>query len=126
IPMLEIHSTAEQIKPTVGRVIPDPDALPPVARRATRSLREHTRHEFRLGGSLNPLGENAAVFRGFDYIDRASWWQTFFYRFVDPENRRHENVNYSGRFQTATATVLPSTWVIYHAPARIAGAATAN
>ena len=66
------------------------------------------------------------MFRGFEFQDRASWWQTFFYRFVDPDQRRHENVNYHRRLRSATATILPTAWVIYHAPAQADGTATAN
>ncbi len=124
--VLDVYSAAKQIQPMVQRVVPDPSDLPPIAQAAIRRLHEHTRYEFRHGGPQHPLGENPAVFRGFEFIDRASWWQTFFYRFVDPEARRHENVNYSRRFQTAKATVLPSTFVIYHAPAGAGETATAH
>lgn len=68
--------------------------------------------------SADGLWDNPAVFRGYRATDRWGFWQTFFYRFVDPTRRTGENLNYAERIQGARAVVLESTWVVLLAPAR--------
>jgi hypothetical protein len=66
--------------------------------------------EFYRKGSNNPL------LRAYRLDDWSDWWPVFFYRFVDPEKRMHENLNYAERIRTARAEVLDCGWVVYHCP----------
>jgi hypothetical protein len=66
--------------------------------------------------SVEKLGN--PMFRGYMLPDYLICWQTFFYRFVNPEARTGQNVNYAARIRDANAVVLPGEWVIYHCPAR--------
>jgi hypothetical protein len=77
---------------------------------------------WRLAGPDNPIGENAAVFKGLDHPDYSYWWKNFFYRFVDPHLRRGDSVNYRRRMSNATVTILPSMWMIYRSPGPLADA----
>ena len=60
--------------------------------------------------ALNPL------LRAYQLRDWSDWWPLFFYRFVDPEKRMGENLNYAQRIRTARAEVLDCAWVLYHCP----------
>jgi len=62
------------------------------------------------------------VFKGYVLPDHSAWWQIFYYRFVSPEARAGEHLNYRARIQDAHAVVLPSEWVFYFCPARKGGA----
>jgi hypothetical protein len=111
---LSLAGIADYQRDHVARVWPDLANLPDFARDAFQLQRDYTR--YRLRTTENPIGENPAVFRGFEYRDYASWWQTFFYRFVDPASRSHENVNYARRMRNAHLEVLPSMWCVYFSP----------
>jgi hypothetical protein len=62
-------------------------------------------------------GTNNPVLRGYEMPDFSYWWPTFFYRFVEPEHRMGEHLNYGGRIRSARAEVLPTQWVFFHCPA---------
>ena len=64
----------------------------------------------------NPVNENPAMFRGFAMPDYSWWWQIFFYRFADVEQRTGDHLNYLSRLKTAHAVVLPGTYVVYFSP----------
>src|SRR5205085_11278764 len=77
-------------------------------------------------GSIdNPVFENPAVFRGFPMPDYSWWWQVFFYRFADFQQRSGDNLNYLPRLRNARAVVLPSTFVVYFSPGTGTPSATA-
>jgi hypothetical protein len=63
----------------------------------------------------------------FGYQVRAyrDWWPIFFYRFVNPDARRGENLNYRARIKEADAYVIPKLeWVLYDCPARAGASAS--
>ncbi|MBX3471777.1 MAG: hypothetical protein KF878_33390 [Planctomycetes bacterium] len=62
--------------------------------------------------------QNPAMYRGHEATSRRRAWQVFCYRFVDPDRRSDAHANYARRLREARATVLPSGWVVYQAPAR--------
>lgn len=62
--------------------------------------------------------DNPAMFRGHEAADKWSFWQVFFYRFVDPASRSGMNLNYADRIRGARAIVLDSTWVVFRVPPR--------
>ena len=54
---------------------------------------------------------------GFTLSTYAEWWQTFFYRFVNPEQRSGELVNYDDRIRNAEAILVSNgECVVYHSP----------
>ena len=63
-------------------------------------------------------GMGNPMFRGFPTPDYLTCWQTFYYRFVDPEARTGPGLNYADRIRDAEAAVLPLGWVLYRCPAR--------
>ncbi|NIR28432.1 MAG: glycosyltransferase family 39 protein [Gammaproteobacteria bacterium] len=57
------------------------------------------------------------MFRGYEIGAELTWWQVFFYRFVDPEGRGGKSVNYARRMRNATVYVPPrSRWMVYQSP----------
>src|SRR5262249_49658317 len=58
--------------------------------------------------------ENPAIFRGYHVTDWTRFWPVFFYRFVDPERRSGQQLNYASRIRLGKAVVLSSFWVIYY------------
>ncbi|HEX8524630.1 MAG TPA: glycosyltransferase family 39 protein [Tepidisphaeraceae bacterium] len=71
-------------------------------------------------------GTNNPVLRGYEMRDFSYWWQVFFYRFVEPEKRMGERLNYAQRIRSAKAEVLPTQWVFYRCPARAAAEVSAE
>lgn len=122
---ISIAGVASYVAPRVATVQPAGNGLPDWAHNLTSFQARYTREL--LNGREHPFGENPAVFRGVSMRDHTSWWQNFFFRFVDVESRSHENANYANRLRSATATVLPSMWVIYHSPSgNVASVASIN
>ena len=104
---------ARKIAPTVSSTIPDTKPLPPFAESIFPVQAEKTEkwnHSFDFN-YMNP-----AMFRGYNFPDQFTMWQTFFYRFVDPEKRLGANRNYTDRMKRAEARVLPTMWTIYTSP----------
>jgi hypothetical protein len=66
--------------------------------------------------SVEKLGN--PMFKDCSLPDYLTCWQTFYYRFVNPEERTGQNVNYADRIREARANVLPGEWVFYHCPPR--------
>ena len=105
--------TQEDLQGKVASIEPPMDEMPawcaPLLEAARTSSRERiaTRSDTR---------ENPAVFRGFTLNNFADWWPIFFYRFVGPEERLGDGLNYAARIRSCRATVLRKTWVIYDCP----------
>lgn len=62
--------------------------------------------------------EGNPMFKGFALPDHNSWWQIYYYRFVNPGARTGEDLNYATRIHYAHVLVLPGEWVVYHCPRR--------
>ena len=75
-----------------------------------RQMTRRSVDDFHRKGANNPL------LRAYRLNDWSDWWPLFFYRFVDPEKRMGENLNYAQRIRTARAEVLDCAWVLYHCP----------
>jgi hypothetical protein len=60
--------------------------------------------------------EGTPMFKGFRLSDHGAYWQYFYYRFVHPEGRTGEQLNYANRIKGAHATVLPAGWVFFRCP----------
>jgi hypothetical protein len=58
------------------------------------------------------------TFKGYQLPNSHFWWQIYYYRFVDPESRTGNQLNYADRVRDAEAHVLPREWVLYRCPAR--------
>jgi hypothetical protein len=54
--------------------------------------------------------------RGFHLRECSDWWTSFFYRFVNPERRMREQLNYADRIKSARTEVRPTAWAIYFCP----------
>jgi hypothetical protein len=44
------------------------------------------------------------------------FWPAFFYRFVGPEGRTGANLNYAERMRSASAQILPSSFIVLSCP----------
>lgn len=100
----------------VAEVRPPPEPLPPELAACADALAARQREKTRERGELRKRLESHPVFSGYDLPDHASWWPVFFYRFVGPEGRSGDNLNYAGRIRGSTARVLPAEWVLYRCP----------
>ena len=98
----------------VAAVEPREQPLPPWA----AELAEGRRAAARAGeGRGDFVRQNPAVFGAYPARTWAEFWPAFFYRFVDPDARSGERVNYAARVHEGRATILDSTWVVIECPA---------
>jgi hypothetical protein len=104
----------EDLQGRVAEVSPALEPAPASVRLLLRAQRRQT--EVSVRDSVVRLGN--PMFKGYPLPDYLTCWQTFYYRFVNPESRMGEHLNYGDRIRNAHATVLPSEWVLYHCPAR--------
>lgn len=73
-------------------------------RKKYRNLKARSRAKYLIGS-------------GFTLSTYAEWWQTFFYRFVNPEQRSGQLVNYDERIRNAQAILISNgECVVYHSP----------
>jgi hypothetical protein len=91
----------------------DPDISPKLTNAVELAQKEKTAEAI---DSFMRLGCNTPVLRGFKLRDWADWWPVFFYRFVDPQSRMGDRLNYASRIKSARAEVLPNAWVFYYCP----------
>jgi hypothetical protein len=63
------------------------------------------------------------MFKGDLLPDYLTFWQTFYYRFVNPAERTGPWLNYADRVREGHAAVLPLGWVLHRCPARPPGQA---
>jgi hypothetical protein len=96
--------------------IPIPDYLMPLVERQPAQTASYLKHK------SNPVRGAPAIFRGYELKDWTEWWPVYFYRFVSPEARMGENLNYADRAQSATVTILPVGWRVYEMPGATADA----
>jgi hypothetical protein len=111
----ELHAmlVRDALASRVQRVLPEPPRGPEWLGRAADALA----HLPRIGpGYRDYARDNPALFRGSPPLTAAEFWPEFFYRFVDPDGRSGDRVNYAGRMRAADALVLPSRWVVVHCP----------
>jgi len=96
-------------------VFPPMDSpIPPFARRALKDQRLKTKQFWKV--DYDAARENPAIFRGYELRDFTDWWPIFFYRFVHPEERMREKLNYHDRVNRGRARVFSSGWVVYISP----------
>jgi hypothetical protein len=86
---------------------------PPLAAVAATYLRERVRRQL---DAFRRRGCNTPLLRGYELRTWADWWPLFFYRFVGPEARMGNKLNYADRIKSARAEILPTAWVFYHCP----------
>jgi hypothetical protein len=103
----------------VARVLPPAEDLPPELAGCMPGLAERQREKIRRRGELRKRLESHPVFNGYSLPDHASWWPVFFYRFVGPEGRSGDHLNYAGRVRGADAVLLPLEWTLYRCPAGV-------
>lgn len=78
-----------------------------------RRLMESGRRAIELDAAKIP------VLRGRSIRTVEDWWTSFFYRFVDPESRRGDRLNFHSRFPRARVTLLPPAFVVYDSPSPV-------
>ncbi len=99
----------------VAEVLPPVQPPPPFAAAAFRGHERALQARFDLYNQFaqreNPL------FRDVMFIGTSfDFWNTFFYRFVDPVQRR-DNPNYLDRIRNSTLTTLDGTsWAVFYSP----------
>ncbi len=101
--------------PAVAVVLPAPTPPPPFARSA---FEEHEREmQEKLERRNRFVQRRIPVFRDVMFVGSVyDWWNTFFYRFVDPVSR-HRNPNFGDRIRNATLTILDgANWAVFHSP----------
>lgn len=110
-----VQVVSDEIGQTTGRVRHWPEPL-----ELTEGLKAALP---RVQSSYHAFGDDQAkifgerlLFRGFTIRSHSEWWQTFFYRFVDPASRMGENLNFASRIRDAEAVIIThAACVVYHA-----------
>jgi hypothetical protein len=105
----------------VTRVLPPAEDLPPELAACMPALAARQREKTRQRGELRKRLESHPVFNGYELPDHASWWPVFFYRFIGPEGRSGERLNYGQRVRGAEALLLPLEWTLYRCPGPFRG-----
>ncbi len=100
----------------VRAVEPGLDLVPPWVDAVADGLRQESEGSGR--GTFDYTMDNPAMFPAHRWGSLVEFWTEFFYRFVGPEGRSGSNVNYAGRIREGRALLLPSTWIVFHCPAR--------
>ena len=120
LPALHAAMTRAEVAPLVRELEPEPSSLPAWTAPVVADLLRETARPGH--GYFNYAGDNPALFAGHPPLSIDEFWPVFFYRFVRPEERSGARLNYAGRMREASATLLPSTWVVLRCPARGASA----
>jgi hypothetical protein len=103
----------EDLSGKVAEVVPPLDDIPAWAAAAAAMQRRTLPGRTATNSSVEDC---PAIFQGIALPDYSYWWPIFFYRFVGPEARLGEHLNYARRVRRARALVLDSSWVVYDCP----------
>jgi hypothetical protein len=113
---LSSYALRKEIPARTGGAVVAPsssDDVPPFADRIADYQRRQTARSLQ---TFKARGANNPMLRCYTLRDWADWWPLFFYRFVAPERRMHERLNYADRLRTATADVRDTSWVLFTCP----------
>ncbi len=111
VPKLRTQLTRDEVAEQVAQLQPQVEP-PPFA----TQLRQWQRDEDRQWMEIMLQVEGNPIFHGWQLHNFNDWWPIFFYRFVDPQSRMHDKLNYAGRIRSARAVVLSFGPVVYHCP----------
>lgn len=103
----ELAGRVASLEPPVEDGLPDWTACVLEAQRTRRTDADY---------GVDFASQNPAMFRGSPARDFVGFWPHFFYRFVGPEERSGEGLNYACLLSRAHARVLHSGWVVYRCP----------
>jgi hypothetical protein len=121
--MITRRAVAKRTIGTVANVDPKPDEvqIPKYVLQLVDESPAFTKRHIATSNS-NPVEECPAIFRGYEeeLRDWTDWWPIYFYRFVDPLQRKGKKFNYAERMKTGQCWVLPIGWRIYYSPAKAA------
>lgn len=116
---LSLYLVRSEVASRVAELDPPLASLPAYLEPALRELESSRLEDRRTFARTVGRPQNPAIFRDFVVRKPEDWWPIFFYRFVDPESRMGERINYADRIREARAVVLPEAGcVVFHAPAR--------
>jgi hypothetical protein len=117
-----VDRTAADVPDTHPR--PQEITLPDYLRPVVAESESHTARWMK--NQVAPVQKFPAMFRGYEgeVRNHLDWWPVYFYRFVDPPSRMHENMNYRDRVSRGTAWVLPIGWRVFYSPGNAAGPVT--
>jgi hypothetical protein len=102
------HGTRQYLEGKVATIWPPPEPLTRIESTVLERYKEETR---RAG---DQMAMNYPTLRGFKpSLMLSSQWLAAFYRFVDPERRIGEDLNYRDRIRSATGIVLPGGSIIF-------------
>jgi hypothetical protein len=104
--------TANHVHSRVAAVDP-PVAEPALAAAMEKYLLARTKRHL---DAFRRRGCNTPLLRGYELTTWADWWPLFFYRFVQPESRMGERLNYADRIKSSRAEILPTGWVFHYCP----------
>ncbi len=105
----ELAAQVARVSPPADEPIP-PYLQPTAARQRQRTDRFRELMRWHTSSTL--------MFRGNNARTSMDWWQTYHYKFVDPDSRSGANANFADRFRSALAVPLPrGRCIVYHCPA---------
>jgi hypothetical protein len=114
VPRLHAEMIRAEVAPLVREVLPATGPQPPWVAPVADGLRSEA--ESTGQGRIDFALDNPAMFEDLPPMTLAEFWPAFFYRFVGPEGRTGEHLNYAGRMRGATALLLPSSWIVLRCP----------
>jgi hypothetical protein len=114
VPRLHAEMIRAEVVPLVREVLPPAGPLPPWVAPVADGLRSEVLSTGQ--GRIDFALDNPAMFEDLPPMTLDEFWPAFFYRFVGPEGRTGEHLNYSGRMRGATALLLPSSWIVLRCP----------
>lgn len=109
---LESRFARERTQPRVTEVVPSIEPLPPVWEDAMHWARDWAEHSARRQ-DMHWQSQALPFFRGFHIQTAADFWQTFFYRLVNPASRSGEKMNAAERLRQGKARFAPSTYQVF-------------
>ncbi|MBL8210689.1 MAG: hypothetical protein JNK87_08255 [Bryobacterales bacterium] len=95
------------------RAVDVPGAIP---RFAGAALREYELFAIKSSQRQLERAQQSPIFRGFAMGEWEEWWPVFFYRFVEPDARRGEHLNYLLRIHSADIRLFGGYWIGYVSP----------
>ncbi len=110
--LLSTRIAREEVATSVAQVHPPLETLTPFFAQAVHDQQQLIESRRVM---MAEAYQSFPLYRGFSISTPADWWQTFFYRFVDPEAHRGLHANYRERLRRAEAFTFPGLpWVLYY------------
>lgn len=107
---LAAHALGRELAKRGNRTAMAPGDVPGFAEGA---MQEYEAFAFESSQRQLERAQQSPIFRGFTMSEWEDWWPVFFYRFVGPDTRRGQHLNYLARIQNADVRLFGAYWIGY-------------